>query len=478
MKKILIFFLIAGLLNSCYDDFRLDYEHSTVAFSYVTGGSNQPGVLWRSVVKDEGLRLDVGIYLAGILENGEERWADYEIDPTLLTGTSYTLMPDDYYTLSNESKFIIPSGKLIGRVTVSLDSAKFVNDTLAKSPTYAIPFRLTATSEDSILSTQSTQIVVIKYINHYEGFYEQKGIFETFSPDGSKLNASSIDNVLLTTTVLLDTIETNGSMNLIGQDYKMKLTVNSDNSVSFAYSPNLSNDNAPKNLGLDATPTTSSVSTWEDINGINDGYQPTSSEDKGVTAYGNWPNAETWNWVQYDLPSVFYLNKSDVYWWTDLGGILIPYNTYVEYWDVDNEQWRILENPVVNGVSISAQDYGNMDTLVFNGENPTSGVDANKWNITTFDPVLTNKIRLHFIATESQGILEWQIWGVPASSGLEMTQIESITPNGANTYNPETKTFTLNYKVDYTYENYHTNVSTTLKWRNRIRDGVNEWRVE
>jgi hypothetical protein len=30
--------------------------------------------------------------------------------------------------------------------------------------------------------------------------------------------------------------------------------------------------------------------------------------------------------------------------------------------------------------------------------------------------------------------------------------------------------------VDYKYEDYQTNVSTSMEWRNRIRDGVNEWR--
>jgi hypothetical protein len=476
MKKILIFLILTVIVTSCYDEFRLDYEHSTVAFSYVTGGSNEPGTLWRSVVKDEGLQLDVGIYLAGILENTEERWADFVIDPELLDGTPYTLMPDDYYSLSNESRFIISAGGLVGKITVTLDSTKFVNDPLATEPTYALPFSLVNTSEDSILATQSTQVVVIKYINHYEGFYIQNGTFETVSAASEALNAGIIENVLEASTMQLDTIETSGSMHLIGQDYKMKLLVNSDLSVHLEYSPNLASGNEPENIAIGATPTTSSVSDWEDINGINDGYQPENSGDKGDIAYGNWPNAMTWNWVQYDFSSLFYIDKSEVYWWTDGGGILIPFNTYAEYWDIENEQWVLLENPVVNGVEVPASDYGVTDTLVYNDVNPQAGTEADQWNVTEFDAVLTNAIRLHFIARESQGILEWQVWGIAGAAGLEMTQIESITPNGTNSFDPETNTFTLNYTVDYKYEDYQTNVSTSMEWRNRIRDGVNEWR--
>ena len=72
MKKILIFSIIISVLTSCYDEFRLDNEFSAVAFSNATGGSNEQGVLWRTVVKDEGLKLNAGVYLAGILDNEKE----------------------------------------------------------------------------------------------------------------------------------------------------------------------------------------------------------------------------------------------------------------------------------------------------------------------------------------------------------------------------------------------------------------------
>ena len=321
-----------------------------------------------------------------------------------------------------------------------------------------------------------------------DSFYIHSGSYVTTSAGGEELNAGSIDNVLDIKTLMLDSVETNGLMSFIGVDYRMKLLVKNDNTVWLAYSPNLSTQVTPKNLGPDATATTSYVSSWEILTAIQDGDQPENSgPEKGTSgqAFGNWyQEPKTYNWVQDDFPPLFYVNKSDVYWWTDWdrgdttlpwGGIDIPFNTHVEYWDINNEEWVLIPNPVVNGVAVPTEDYG-QDTIHYDWTNRNVGCEIDQWNTTTFDAVLTNKVRLWFVAVGSQGILEWQVWGVPGAAGLEMTQIESITPVGSNTFDPETNTFTLNYRVDYTYESYYTNVFATMKWRNRIRDGVNEWR--
>jgi len=100
------------ILTGCYEDFRIDYPYTTVAFSTATGGLSTAGELGRTVVKDEGLKLDVGVYLAGVLENKEERWVRFTIDPTLLAGTDYELMPANYYTLSNSNTMTIPPGSI------------------------------------------------------------------------------------------------------------------------------------------------------------------------------------------------------------------------------------------------------------------------------------------------------------------------------------------------------------------------------
>ena len=476
MRNIILIPLFVGLLSGCYDEYRLDYPHSAVAFSNATGALGIPGVLSRSVVKGEGLKMDIGIYLSGILENNKERWAEFEIDESLLDGTDFELLPSSYYSLSNTSKFVIPAGNYIGRVTLELDSAAFLNDPKAVAFKYALPLRLTETSEDSILSTQSTQILTIKYINHYEGFYNNKGSFVTYDADNEELNAGTFENLITANTAGLDTILINSLINGIGEDYMGKLTVNQDNSIHLNYVPKEEEEVVEGNVALVSVASTSSVSPWELLDAIKDGQVPPNSATRSPGgAYGNWPNYEIWNWVQYDFPQYYEISKSEVYWWSDGGGILIPYNSYAEYWDPINEQWTLLPNPIVNGASIPASDYG--DKTKYSGANPGFGVDADKFNVTTFTPVITDKIRLHFVAVASQGIHEWQVTGKKSKlSGYEQEPIENITLIGENKYDSATSTYTLNYRVNYVNKTHYTNVSSTMIWRNRIRDGVNEWR--
>lgn len=476
MRKIVLFLLLIGLMSSCYDDYRLDYPYTTVAFSNATGGLDTPGVLARSVVKDEGLKLDIGIYLSGKLENTQERWAKFEIDESLLLDTDFELLPASYYTLSDNNMIIIPSGDYIGRVTVTLDSVAFLNDLKAVDYKYALPLRLTKTSEDSILATQSTQIVTIKYINHYEGFYYNKGSFITYSAADEELNSGIFDNEITALTLGLDTILIDGLINGIGEDYMAKLALDQTNSLYLEYVPKMTEEVVEENVALLSTATTSSISDWENIDGIKDGQEPANSETKSEGgAYGNWPNPETWNWVQYDFPQYYEISSSQVYWWTDNGGILIPYNSYMEYWNSDTESWSKFADPVVNGVAVSESDYGS--TTLYTSGSPSAGTERDQFNETIFTPVITNKIRLHFIAVESQGIHEWKVLGLKSKlSGYEQELIDKITLIDENNFDSTTSTYTLNYRVEYDGKDHYTEVSSTMEWRNRIRDGVNEWR--
>lgn len=161
---------------------------------------------------------------------------------------------------------------------------------------------------------------------------------------------------------------------------------------------------AQQNIALTADGiSTSHVSPWEDLYAINEGTDPESSMDKAGGAYGNWENGGNadWDWVEYNWNSPMNIYQSDVYWWTDGGGIQIPYDTYLEYWDVINEVWLPLPNVFGNGIL------------------------ADQYNVTTFDTVLTNKIRVNCISTIGTGILEWKVWGsegeqVPLASTISI----------------------------------------------------------
>jgi carbonic anhydrase/acetyltransferase-like protein (isoleucine patch superfamily) len=150
---------------------------------------------------------------------------------------------------------------------------------------------------------------------------------------------------------------------------------------------------------------TSFVSTWEKLSAINDGYDPKSSGDKNGAAYGNWNGTGSfnkWNWVQYDFAAYYLISRSEVYWWTDGGGIQIPYSSYLEYWDVFAGKWMKIETQV--------------------------GVSPDKYNVTDLGAVLTNKIRLNCISTAASGILEWKVFGLIQENVPLKSTVSALTP--------------------------------------------------
>lgn len=96
---------------------------------------------------------------------------------------------------------------------------------------------------------------------------------------------------------------------------------------------------AKVNIASSATVTTSYVSPWESLTAVNDGFEPANSSDRPNGAYGNWNSSNTLRWVQYEWKTPATLTGTDVYWWTDGGGILIPTQAYIEYFDATTDAW-------------------------------------------------------------------------------------------------------------------------------------------
>jgi hypothetical protein len=150
------------------------------------------------------------------------------------------------------------------------------------------------------------------------------------------------------------------------------------------------------NIAASAGVSTSYVSPWENLLAIKDGHNPSSSTDKTGGAYGNWPTTGT-NWVEYqwselDWPLGINTDKAQVYWWRDNTsvneeGIHIPSASWLEYWNGSSYV------PVPNAVGL--------------------GVATNQYNITTFSPITTSRLRLKFRSSgaASTGILEWKVFG-------------------------------------------------------------------
>lgn len=136
-----------------------------------------------------------------------------------------------------------------------------------------------------------------------------------------------------------------------------------------------------------ATASASYVSSWESLTGLNDGYAPTSSIDRGHPVYGNWDNPGTTQWVQYDFTGSVTISGTDVYWFDDDQGIDLPASCSIQYWN--GTAWVSVANPAGLGVA------------------------GNKYNTTTFTPVTTTKLRLNITAKSnfSTGIESWKVYG-------------------------------------------------------------------
>jgi len=189
------------------------------------------------------------------------------------------------------------------------------------------------------------------------------------------------------------------------------------------------------NVALTSVPSTDYVSGWEDVNAVNNGYNnPTSSDDHSQGIYGNWFSGGEWRYVQYDFPvyldntamstsTMHTIKQSDVYWFSDGGGLLAPDSIYIQYWNDNTSSWEEVEN---------ADVYGK---------------ELNQWNVTNFDPVSTNKIRIYFKNNvESCGIIEWRVWGIkssPANFDYEYQTVENHTYQDYQRYIPVPYTQTL-----------------------------------
>ncbi|MDO9634773.1 MAG: DUF1735 domain-containing protein [Paludibacter sp.] len=180
--KYIIICIIAFSVTNCYDEFANDFDYSTVYFA-----SQQP---LRTVVADANMKIKVGVAIGGKRTVSPADWATFAIDPTLLTGTTLTLMPETYYTLSNADKMTVSNPNLaIADVEVTFTEA-FYNDPNAVNQYYAIPFKITGHNLDSIGKNQTGvlkdyTIVAVKAISKYHGTYYVRGSMVKLNPDGT-----------------------------------------------------------------------------------------------------------------------------------------------------------------------------------------------------------------------------------------------------------------------------------------------------
>ncbi|MCX7778050.1 MAG: glycoside hydrolase family 127 protein [Armatimonadetes bacterium] len=128
--------------------------------------------------------------------------------------------------------------------------------------------------------------------------------------------------------------------------------------------------------------------TWhaDTVEALHDGLLPKSSNDHSIPRWTAWDHRSTTEWVQYTFTKPIKVSWCEVYWFDDepIGGCRVPQSWRVLWWD--GESWREVLNP------------------------SSYGVEKDKFNRVTFEPVVTTKLRLeiHLRKGFSTGILEWR----------------------------------------------------------------------
>jgi len=189
MKKILAILIISIVMVSCYDSYINDFDYSAIYFP------NPIDV--RTVVVGEGLKVNLGAALGGVMENKIDRTVSFTINNSLVTPDLLTIMkastyafiknavagvtdlaplPPSYYTLSNNSQIIIKKGWHTGTVTLKVDSTVFLSDPETLRAKYILSLTISSADADSIIEPNKSLKVGIKYEHMLFGNYLHGGI--------------------------------------------------------------------------------------------------------------------------------------------------------------------------------------------------------------------------------------------------------------------------------------------------------------
>lgn len=205
MKKIFAFLLLLAIIASCYDEYIKDFEFIGVYFPYQTNV--------RTLVVGEGMKVELGVALGGVRENNIDRIVEFQIDESFIqdsllnaeillamkSGYSYIsdavqsveklkLIPTNYYSLSDNSKFVIKSGNHSGTIILKADSSAFLADSATILPMYYIPLRITKADADTILESKNYAVIGLKYENMLFGNYWHGGVTTVKDEEGNVID--------------------------------------------------------------------------------------------------------------------------------------------------------------------------------------------------------------------------------------------------------------------------------------------------
>ena len=154
------------------------------------------------------------------------------------------------------------------------------------------------------------------------------------------------------------------------------------------------------NIARVAVPTSQVMTSENRISSLNDGFIPENSFDRTHALYALWAGPSTGSrtsWVQYEWSEPIGINRVEIYWALDRPRAGELPGSYVRKIAAP-ESYRILSWNGADFVPVS-QPQG-------------LGVALDAFNVTTFEPVKTSKLRIE-VATQKgrpAGILEWKVF--------------------------------------------------------------------
>ena len=249
MKKIFALLIISVALVSCYDEYIKDFDRSGVYFAYQIDA--------RTVVVGEGMKINIGAALAGVMENKIDRNVTFAIDNSLVTPAALTAMkggatyiknavsgvttlspiPSNYFTLSNSSMMVIKAGNHTGFVVLKADSANFLADASTLKANYALALKIQNADADTVLKSKSTTVIGLKYENMLFGNYWHGGVTTVKNASGQTIQTINYpttipcpeNTIWVLTTVAPNALVTNGYSNVTTSKGEMRLTLEGTN---------------------------------------------------------------------------------------------------------------------------------------------------------------------------------------------------------------------------------------------------------
>ncbi len=167
------------------------------------------------------------------------------------------------------------------------------------------------------------------------------------------------------------------------------------------------------NLAIVAQPSGSLAAADTALPALNDGRDPSDSQDRRHGSYRIWYRTPDTQWVQYDWSRPISTDRTDVYWMADQRRVYPPNAYRLLYWD--GAGFVPVNNP--SGL----------------------GVAENQYNSTAFEEVQTTKLRLEIDsdAENAAGILEWKVFDSgksPDFAPLVDAGIDRVVVQGGKTY--------------------------------------------